>query len=233
MWRLDPRRSAVALWAAWVVAGAVGGGLATLLSLAGMGAWLNGGTDELTFLAYEVTFATVAAFLQYLVLRFATSTRRSTVLWLPATMVAITVYVGLNALWAANLNNILEWLSTTFPGLDPESTTNIVFELSGVAYALAFGVVQGLVLVVMTGRKASVGIWIGGNLLGLLTATFIARLVPFGANGLGLAFVMSNALFAGGYAIGTGLALMLILRMRRRATAPPVPAAVPTLQGEG
>ena len=43
----------------------------------------------------------------------------------------------------------------------------------------------------------------------------------------------SSAAFTGSYALGTGLALIVILRMRRRVATPPAPAIVPTLQGEG
>lgn len=232
MW-LDPRRSAGALWLVWVAAGAAGGGLATLLALAWMGSWLNGNPDELASLAYGIVFTTVAASFQYAVLRFAGGRIWVTALWLPATAVAYVLYLRLDEAWMMNAGSVASWLSTTIPSLDPESTVNAIMDANVVTYALAYGVAQGLVLALMTGRKPAFAIWIGGTLLGLLASTYIPRLIPLTPNPPGLVLMASSAVFTGSYALGTGLALIVILRMRRRAAAPPAPAIVPTLQGEG
>lgn len=233
MW-LDPRRSAGALWLAWVAAGALGGALATLLAIAWMGSWLNGNPDELTVLAYGAVFTTVAAGLQYAVLRFAGGRNLAVVLWLPATAVAYVAYLRFDEAWMVNGGSVASWLSGTVPSLDPVSTINAIMDANVVTYALAYGVLQGLVLVLMTGRKRALTIWIGGTLLGLVASLYIPRLIPLTANTPGVMLMASSASFTGSYAMGTGLALIAILRMRRRATAPPpAPAIVPTLQGEG
>jgi len=226
-------RAGAVTWIAWVVAGGLGGGLATLVALAGMGSWLNDNADQFAVLGYEMAFAAIASLFQYLVLQFVAAGRRAAVLWLPATVLAINVYMWLNELWMTRANDIAAWLSGTFHSLDPESTTNLIFSVSDATYAVAFGAVQGLVLVVMFGRKVSVALWLAGNLLGLVAELFIPRLIPFAPTAPGQAFIASSAIGMGAYALGTGLALLLILRLQRPNTAVPVVDAVPALQGQG
>ena len=230
---LDPRRSAGGLWLAWVAAGALGGALATLLSLAWLGSWLNGNPDELTSLAYGILFTTVAAAFQYAVLRFAGGRNWAAALWLPATAVAYVVYLRLDEAWMMNAGSVASWVSSKVPSLDLVSTINAIMDANVVTYALAYGAVQGLVLALMTGRKPAFAIWIGGALLGLIASLYIPGLIPLTANTPGVMLMASSASFTGSYAMGTGLALIVILRMRRHVTAPPAPAIVPTLQGEG
>lgn len=230
---LDPRRSAGALWLAWVVAGTLGGGVATLFALTWMGSWLNDGADQLAVLAYQMTFVAVAALFQYVVLQFVSAGRRAAVLWLPATVLAINLYSWLNELWMRNANDVAAWLSATFTSLDPDSTTNLIFGVSDVTYAVAFGAVQGIVLVLMVGRKAAVALWLGGNLLGLVAQLYIPRVITLSPGAAGQAFIASSAVDTGAYAVGTGLALVLILRLGRRDRPLAMPEPVPALQGQG
>ena len=85
----------------------------------------------------------------------------------------------------------------------------------------------------MTGRTASLFVWIAGNLAALLVSFYIARLVPVDISPPPVIQVASSAIFTGAYALATGLALVVILRMRRLVSAPLVlePAADPPGQG--
>ena len=229
---LDPRRSGGALWLAWVLAGALGGGLATLLVVEGMNDWLYGG-GQLTGLASGMVLAAVAALFQYLVLRFVAAGRRAAVLWLPATVVAYGVYVWLNTIWFGEGPNLATWLSANFRSLDPATTMDVIFTTVQVEYAVAFGICQGIVLALMTRRVASLAIWVGGNLVGLLVSIYLpTTFVSIPAEG-GAFLVASSAIQTGKYAFGTGLALAVILRVRPRAAARAGSSPAPGLQSQG
>lgn len=223
------RRADVVIWLAWIAAGAAGGAFATLVNFARLDAGLND-ADQVSGLVYDMIFAATAAIFQYLLLRFVAAGRRAAAWWVPASVLANVVYLRLEVLWFSAGPNFASWLSATFPSLSSESTFNVILDGSVIDYALAYGAFQGLVLMLLTGRRASVAIWVGGNLLGLLTSRYAPSLVP---QGPGPALMASTAIFTGAYAAGTGLALVVILRMRRAAPAPQVLETAADLQGQG
>lgn len=215
---IDSRRAAAALWTAWVVAGALGGALETLLIIAGRSGTPDN-PDQLTGLAYDITVGAAGAIFQYLLLRFVTAGGRAVALWVPASVVAMAVYLQLQVFWFAAVNNFTSWLSATLPSLASATTFNAVVDGNVVTYALAFGAFQGVVLMLMTGRKPSVAIWMAGNLAALPVSIYVARLMPVDISPPPVIQVALNSIFTGAYALATGLALVVILRMPRLAGA--------------
>ena len=215
---VDPRRSAVALWLAWVLAGALGQGLVSLIQAGGMGAWLAN-ADELSLLAYGMTLVAIATMFQYVVLLRVATRRWLTLLWLPTTIAGYQLYLQLERLWFT----VLPGISGSF---DPTAIPDIT-------YPLALGVTQGILLMLMIRRWTAMVLWVAGNLVGLIAADYLGGFVSIDPHAPGVGLVASSMIWAGAYAAATGIALGVILRMRRRAVAPPLPAAVPTLQGQG
>jgi hypothetical protein len=191
---IDPRRSRAALWVAWLVAGGLGGGAATLLPLA-----LVNPPDSFWVPVYFAAFSAIAALFQFLVLKFVAPKTRAVLLWLPATVVGVAV-----------LYPLLDQLVFAVSNL----TGMFMFAYDG-TWLLSLGLAQGLVLTVMTGRKTALAIWVGGILLALPVSDYFAHLyVPLTG---GVALVVSNAMSHGAEAALTGVALILILDLGRRA----------------
>jgi hypothetical protein len=224
---IDTRRSGVALWAVWVAASALGGGLATLLPLAGVAALVNGSRAYDFILAYFAAFAAIASLFQSLVLFFAAHRRGVALLWLPATL------LGASLLFS-QLNRLLLTISTsTGSFFYPSGTISPILEAAYEAtYPLAIGLTQGLVLTLMTRRTAALAVWLVGNLLALPAAHYFAHL-NVGGEARGTNFIVSNAIFYGVYAVVTGVALLLILRLGRHSREPLAPKVAPALEGQG
>jgi hypothetical protein len=223
---IDPRRSGPALWAVWVAASALGGGLATLLPLAGVADLVNRSSAYVFMLAYFGAFAAMAALFQSLVLIFVAPGRRAALLWLPAT------FVGAGLLYS-QLHELLFTISNSTASFYPGGTISPILEAAyGATYALAIGLAQGLVLTLMTARKAAFAIWVVVNLLAVPASHYFAFL-NVTASGLRMTFIVSNAIFYGAYAGVTGVALVLILRLGRRNREPHAPTTAAALEGQG
>jgi hypothetical protein len=223
---IDPRRSGAALWAVWVAASALGGALATLLPLAGVADLVNGSSAYDFILAYFAAFAAIASLLQSLVLVFAARRRGAALLWLPATLLGASLLFSL-------LNHLLLTISTsTGSFFYPSGTMSPILGAAYEAtYALAIGLAQGLVLTLMTRRKAALAVWLVGNLLALPATHYFAHL-NVGGEARGTTFIVSNAIFYGAYAVVTGVALLLILRLGRHSREPLAPKVAPALEGQ-
>jgi hypothetical protein len=104
-----------------------------------------------------------------------------------------------------------------------------------VTYPLALGLVQGILLVLATRRKAALAWWLAGNVAGLIASFYVPSLVSRAPEVPGQVLILSSALEGASYAIATGLALVLILRARSAAapSPPPVLEPVAALQGQG
>jgi hypothetical protein len=194
---------------------------------------VNGSDDskalpyDLRVLAYFATFAAIAALFQSLVLMFIAPRKRAALLWLLATVIGASLVHRLlkelvfNVSFAGALTFVPAGMATAILGGAYEAT-----------YALALGLAQGLVLAWMTARKAAPVIWVAGNLLPLPVSNFFAHLYvgPFGR---GTTFIESNAISYGAHAAVTGVALLLILRLRRRGREPFAAKAAAALEGQG
>lgn len=210
---IDPRRSGAALWVLWVAASALGGALATLLPLAGIGDLVNASSSYSAVLAYFAAFAAIAALFQCFVLVIVAPRRGAALLWLPATL------VGAGLLY--NLFNQLLFTVTNSTGsfFYPGGTLSPILQAAYEAnYAVAIGLAQGLVLTLIAHRKAALAIWLVGNLLALPASHYFAHL-NVGGGARGTTFIVSNAIFYGAYAAVTGMALLFILRLGRRGAA--------------
>jgi hypothetical protein len=224
---IDPRRSGAALWAVWVAASALGGGLATLLPLAGVADLVNGSSAYDFILAYFAAFAAIASLFQALVLIFVAPGRRAALLWLPATLLGASLLFSL-------LNHLLLTVSTSTGSFFYASGTMspILGAAYEATYALAIGLAQGLVLTLLTRRKAALAVWLVGNLLALPATHYFANL-NVGGEARAMTFIGSNAIFYGTYAAVTGVALLLILSLGRRNREPLAPTAAAALEGQG
>jgi hypothetical protein len=224
---IDPRRSGAALWAVWVAASALGGGLATLLPLAGVADFVNGSSAYDFILAYFAALAAIASLFQSLVLIFVAPGRRAALLWLPATLLGASLLFSL-------LNHLLLTISTSTGSFFYASGTMspILGAAYEAAYPLTFGLAQGLVLTLLTRRKAALAVWLVGNLLALPATHYFAHLTV-GGEARGTTFIVSNAIFYGAYAVVTGVALLLIVRLGRHSREPLAPKVAPALEGQG
>jgi hypothetical protein len=92
-----------------------------------------------------------------------------------------------------------------------------------------------MLLVLATRRKTALALWIAGNLVGMIAWTYLPRLVNVAPQGPGQVLIASSAILTASYAVGTGLALVLILRARPVAAPSPPPVLEPVagLQGQG
>jgi hypothetical protein len=224
---IDPRRSGAALWAVWVAASALGGGLATLLPLAGVADLVNGSSAYNFVLAYFAAFAAIASLFQSLVLVFVAPGHRAALLWLPATLFGASVLFS-------TLNHLLLTISTSTGSFFYASGTMspILGAAYEATYPLTIGLAQGLVLTLMTRRKAALAVWLVGNLLALPATHYFAYL-KVGGEARAMTFIVSNAIFYGAYAVVTGVALLLILRLGRHSREPLAPKVAAALEGQG
>lgn len=223
---IDPRRSGAALWVLWVAAGALGGGLAVLLAFAGLTAMVNG-PDEFRVLAYFGTLAAIVALFQSLLLTFIAPRKKAALLWLPATVVGATVVYTL-------FQNLVFRVSLTgsFALLPGGTASVILWGAYATTYTLALGLVQGLVLAVITARKMAWAVWVGGNLIAVPVSMNFMH-VYVGPLASGPYLVVSSAISHGAGAAVTGLALLVILRLGRRYRGPVAPSAAAALEGQG
>ena len=221
------------LWAVWVVAGALGGALATVVAIAVTAPWLAYQSEQ-AVLAYMIAFAAVAAIFQYLVLQLVAPRRWTALLWLPATAVAIPLYLWLDERWFITIPGVVSWfgVNVAFP---PPATNITILDAGVITYPLALGVLQGFVLAMTVRRWSALALWIGANLVGLLVMDQLGRFFAIAQSSPQAAgfFVIGNFLSAALYAIATGVALVLIVRPRPRAPMPSASPAVVGLQGEG
>ena len=223
---IDPRHTGATLWALWVVAGALGGGLATLLAVGWLGAMVSGSDDptyDLKLRAYMGTSAAIAALFQSLVLTFVAPGKRAVLLWLLATVIGAGVLSRLLEDFVFNVS-----LSSWFTSL-PADTASAIRGRAYATYALALGLAQGLALALITARKMATVIWVAGSLMALAVSNDVVPHVCVGPCGAGTSLIASTALYNGVAAAVTGLALVLILRLgrSRRATAPALAARLP------
>ena len=217
------RRFDIVTWLGWVFAGALGGGLAAQLSIYWMVAFVHGPT-ELTTLAYlGASSAVVSALFQVPVLLVVAPRRGMALLWLPATLVAGTLFAQL-------LDQLVSGTGATWVVLLPGTASALLFAFD-VTYGLAIGVGQGLILLLATGRKRASLIWIVANLVAVPAHAYFAH-AYLGSIGSHAYFVESSAISHGAYGAVTGVALILVLRLRRRAPRHFGPKPAMELQGQ-
>src|SRR5690348_8417736 len=225
---IDPRRSGPALWLLWVVAGALGGALATVLALAGLAAMVNASDSPAAAPAYFGALAATSAVFQAVLLAYVAPGKKAVLLWLLATAIGAGLFFELlpNLVFRGSLTGLFASL--------PAGTAS--FLLSGAfdaAYPVGLGVAQGLALVFITGRKWAPLVWVAGSLIVLATSSYLAP-VYVGPFGVGTSYIASNAINRAIGAAVMGLALVLIFRLGRRdrgRLAPP--AAAVALEGQG
>ena len=217
------RRFDAMTWLGWVIAGALGGGLAAQLSIYWMVAFVYGPT-ELTTLAYlGASSAVVSALFQVPVLLVVAPRRGIALLWLPATLVAGTLLAQL-------LDQLVSATGATWVVVLPGTASALLFAFD-VTYGFAIGVGQGLILLLATGHKRAPLIWIVANLVAVPAHAYFAH--PYlGSIGSHAYFVESSAISHGAYAAVTGMALILVLRLRRRAPRHSGPKPAMDLQGQ-
>lgn len=236
---IDPRRSGLALWALWVVAGALGGALATALAVGGLAAIVVGGTEpgalpyELRVLAYFGASAALGAVFQSCLLAFIAPGKWASILWLLASFIGGSLLFHL-------LQDIVFDVSLTgsFAAIPPGSREALLTGGYGVTFPLALGLVQGLVLVFVTARKWALPIWILGQLLPIPLDSFAHTGARFYAVSelsavIGANLVASNAMSEAVGAAVTGVALVVIFRLHRRDRGPDMPMPAVALQGQG
>lgn len=233
MW-IDPRRSGVALWVLWCAGGALGGGLATLLAIAWLSGIVRGSTDpgalpyDLRVLAYFGTFAAIAALFQSLLLGFTVPRKRAALLWLLATLIGASLFYRLFRDLVFNVS-----LTGLFAILPAGSASAVFGGFFYATYALGVGLAQGLVLVLITGRKSALAVWIAANLIALPVLDYVYAHTYVAPAGSGARFIALSAASTGARAAVTGLALLFILRFGRRDPGPVAPRAAAALQSQG
>lgn len=210
---IDPRRSGLTLWVLWVVAAALGAGLATVLALVWLAALVNG--SELSYLSYIGELAAIAALFQSLLLVYVAPRKKAAALWLPATVIGMCLVAPL--IWDV-INVIPPSLSMSFP---PATYAALHAGTYMESFGVALGLSQGLVLLFVTARKAAPVIWIAANLIALPVMGLFGGLYGGPPGGDPSLIALSSSSNAVGAAV-TGLALVLILRLGRRdrATGP-------------
>lgn len=229
---IDPRRSGAALWVFWSAGGAFGGGLATLFVPVWLGTMVSGSGNptalpyDLRFLAYFGTFAAIVALFQSFLLILIAPRKRAALLWLPATVIGASLFYRLLQDLVFNVS-----LTGLFAFLPPGTASAIIGGAFEATYALALGLAQGLVLVLVTARKAALAAWIAGNLIALPISNYLYANTYVAPAGSGASFIASSAISHGAAAAVTGLVLLFILRPRRRDRRPLVPTA--GLQSQG
>ena len=221
---IDPRRSGAALWALWVAAGALGGALATLFVLSPLGAMVSGYGNpaplpyNLQFFAYTGALSAIATSFQSLLLAYVLSMKRAAVLWLLATLIGASLVADLFREQFLNFT-----LSSAFTSLPADTKQSLMSAGLDAFFPVGLGLVQGLLLMFLTGRKVALPIWLAGTLL-VMPLLGLVRPVWTSPN-----LFASNASAEAFGAAVTGLALVLILRLPRRArpTAPVLAARSP------
>lgn len=221
---IDPRRSGAALWTLWVAAGALGGGLATLLAFAWLGAIVDRPGEatplpyDLRVLAYVGTIAAIAALFQSLLLTFIAPGKRAALLWILAT------FVGASLLSRVLRDLVFDVTLTDSCRSIPAGLASAPLAFEG-TYAFGLGLAQGLVLVLVTRRKSALAVWIAGSLIALPLANYVGPHTYFLLPGAGATLIVSSAISAGARAAVTGLALLVILRLGHRNPMPVAPRA--------
>ena len=219
---LDPRRSLTALGIAWVAAGALGGGVGTLVAMNPTASLLIPQLPG-TFAAFPWMFAAAAAVFQT-VLLLAFRTGRWSLLWLPATIVGILGYAWFGGLWLKAEGTVSTWLVSSF-GMNAFQIVDVVDAPRTAAFGVGLGVAEGLVLLLMTRRKVAFAIWVVANLVGWFAMYQVAG--PLNQAGdLALTGTIANTIMYAVYSVPTALALSAIFRPLPRATTiRPLPAA--------
>lgn len=193
-------------WLGWVAAGALGGATATVLGLLGVPSSPND-QGELATLAHFLTYAAVVSTFQFVVLGLVGHRSRAALLWVPAALVG--TYLWLDVVW--------------FPW----------FPADEFIYPLALGAAQGAVLALMTRRWVSLPLWLVANVVAWPVTGYVGHLYV-GPLTREASLVASVTLTNATGAAVTGLALVLILRLGRRTSAPAAPKIpAPGLQGQG
>lgn len=224
---LNPRRSGAALWVLWVAASALGGALASLLPLSGAVGLVLESSSYFAVLAYFGAFAAIGASCQSVVLVFVARGGKAALLWVPATLLGASLVYGVLNELVFDLGNAAGSLRLLAGGSMPA-----IFAAAFAMHALAVGLAQGLVLTLITTRKAALPIWIAGSLLAQpVSDNFTFAYI--GGWGRVANVIWSNMLAHGAGAAVTGVALLLILRLSRRQHEAVAPKEVPALEGQG
>lgn len=105
-------------------------------------------------LAYFALFAAAASVFQSALLAFIVPRKRAAVLWLLATAIGASFVYHLLQQLVFNAS-----LSAGFSSLPADTKAAILGGAFAATYSLAVGLVQGLVLAVITGRKVAAAVW--------------------------------------------------------------------------
>ncbi|HET9782379.1 MAG TPA: hypothetical protein VFR33_11445, partial [Candidatus Dormibacteraeota bacterium] len=201
---IDPRRSGPALWALWVVAAALGGALATVVSLSGLATVVNGSDSPAAVFAYFGAVAAIAAVFQSILLAFVAPGKRAVLLWLVATAIGASLFFTLlqNLVFRITLTS---WFGSLPAGMAPA----LISIGNDAAYSLGLGLAQGLALVFITGRKWALAVWVAVSLIVQAYSSYLPPLY-IGPSRAGTSYIASNAINLAVGAAFTGVALVLI-----------------------
>ena len=212
------RRPGFTLWLAWVGAGALGAAVAASASQPGNEVFGEPGASYWA----PIVLAVPLALFQFLVLvRLVGVSVVHAGMWIGVTLVASAAGVFATSGW---LFVAPEPLTRMF-GVD--TGMNIVFTVGDYMNPLLLGLAQGVVLAWVFGRPRNAVLWVAISVAAFAVSI---RLTIFAmtASGFDLqtvsdGYVLPRVVFAALYAAVTGLALVAMVKMRPRVSAPSLP----------
>ncbi len=226
-----PLSHSLAIWGAWVVAGAAGSFAPILPRVLNFDEPVLPGGISPSLPFYEVTFAAISlAFVQYIVLSLVVGRVSLTALtWIPVTLIAAIVASNVDP-W----NRTVPGTSISLGGIETQllhgyMAVPIWLAVRGIATGLVLGLAQGILLAQLSEQRVIVVLWMSANVLaGVIVGIVMGiQMQEYATQGVSQATFFADTVFNGAlYAAVTGPVLLLLSDRKLATLTRPVKSQV-------